>query len=86
VPSDSIILPLDVACERSGLSEDELTSIWCVQTMTRVLPDREETAVLVPRSVVQAVASLVEKDVRELDALASRLTTEPDDGREDERD
>jgi hypothetical protein len=59
--SASVVLPLDVACERSGLAEADLIAgavsvegrVYAVQTFRRYLPDREpELAVVLPRFLV----------------------------------
>jgi hypothetical protein len=55
--NDSTVLPIEVACERSGLSEAELLGHWHVQTFKRILPEREpEIAVVVPNYLVTTPA------------------------------
>jgi hypothetical protein len=47
--SDKVILPVDVACERTGLDAETLRGQWGVQELTRRLPDSEpESAFLIP--------------------------------------
>jgi hypothetical protein len=61
--SASVVLPLSVAAERSGLAEADLISgavyregcVYAIQTFTRHLPDRPpELAVVLPRFLVTA--------------------------------
>jgi hypothetical protein len=68
--SDSVVLPLAVAAERSALSEQELLAHpWC-QVFKRYLPDREpEIAVVLPNALVGGSARERAEHLRELDAL-----------------
>jgi hypothetical protein len=76
VASDSVVLPLSIACERSGLSETELVAHWHVQLFVRrfMNEEREEdVAVVVPRSLVaEPDVAEVRRKQEELDALQDR--------------
>jgi hypothetical protein len=69
VASDSVVLPIAVAAERSALSEEELLAHPYCQIFTRYLSERDpEIAVVLPVSLIPAPDPLP-RTYPELDAL-----------------
>jgi hypothetical protein len=58
---DRVILPLAVACDRTGLTHEVLSAQWGVQEMTRTfLNSEQEIAVLVPKELLARQPTSVE--------------------------
>jgi len=50
--TDSVVLPLRIAAERTALSEQELVAHPYVSVFTRILPEREDELAVVDHNVM----------------------------------